>query len=114
MRQRTVVRVIAIAVVSGVLGAGVAAQGAQNATAQAPAAAKAATPRAARPAPAAPKPHAPGDVEVEPIACWWKTDRNAVTVGERFTVTLTCSFVDTNAIKVVADLNQLEPTTVAL
>ena len=62
----------------------------------------------------APKPHAPGDVEVEPITCWWKTDRNAVNVGERFTVTLTCSVVETTAVKVVPDLNQLEPTTVAL
>ncbi len=59
-------------------------------------------------------PHAPGDVEVEPIACWWKTDRNAVNIGERFTVTLTCSVVETAAVKVVPDLNQLEPTTVAL
>ncbi len=67
--------------------------------------------QAARPAPV---PHAPGDVEVEPIACWWKTDRNAVNVGERFTVTLTCSVVETAAVKVVPDLNQLEPTTVAL
>jgi len=37
-----------------------------------------------------------------------------VNVGERFTVTLTCSIVETNAVKVVPDLNQLEPTTVAL
>lgn len=60
------------------------------------------------------KPHAPGDVEVEPIACWWKTDKNAVHVGERFTVTLTCSIVETSRVKAVPDLNQLEPTTVAL
>ncbi len=60
------------------------------------------------------KPHAPGDVEVEPIACWWKTDKSAVHVGERFTVTLTCSIVETSRVKAVPDLNQLEPTTVAL
>jgi len=70
-------------------------------------------PKTAAPRPA-PVPHAPGDIEVEPIACWWKTDRNAVNIGERFTVTLTCSIVETNAVKVVPDLNQLEPTTVAL
>jgi hypothetical protein len=114
MRQRTVVGLIAMVVMFGGFGAGtVAAQGAQGAPA-APTAKSPAAPKAVKPAPAAPKPHAPGDVEVEPIACWWKTDRNAVNVGERFTVTLTCSFVETNAIKVVADLNQLEPTTVAL
>ena len=71
-------------------------------------------PKAAPSARPAPKPHAPGDVEVEPIACWWKTDRNAVNIGERFTVTLTCSVVETTAVKVVPDLNQLEATTVAL
>jgi hypothetical protein len=60
------------------------------------------------------KPHAPGDVEVEPIACWWKTDKSTVFVGERFAVTLTCRFVETGAIKAIPDLNQLEPTTVAL
>jgi hypothetical protein len=60
------------------------------------------------------KPRAPGDVEVAPIACWWKTDKSAVLIGERFTVTLTCSIVETNAVKVIPDLNQLEPTTVAL
>jgi hypothetical protein len=118
MRQRTVAGLIGIVVMFAALGAGLAAEGAQSApaspTPKAPEAPKVSTPRAAKPAPAAPKPHAPGDVEVEPIACWWKTDRNAVNVGERFTVTLTCSFVDTNAIKVAADLNQLEPTTVAL
>ena len=80
---------------------------------QAPAAAPV-KPKAAPAARPAPKPHAPGDVEVEPIACWWKTDRNAVNIGERFTVTLTCSVVETTAVKVVPDLNQLEPTTVAL
>ena len=114
MRQRTVVDLIAIVAGCLALAGGVFAQSAPAAPAsQAPVAPKA--PRPARPAPvAAPKPHAPGDVEVEPIACWWKTDRNAVHVGERFAVTLTCSFVETPAIKVVADLNQLEPTTVAL
>jgi hypothetical protein len=99
-------------VVSGALGAGAAGQ--VSPPAPAAPAPKAPAARAPKPAPAAQRPHAPGDVEVEPIACWWKTDRNAVHVGERFTVTLTCSFVETTAIKIVPDLNQLEPTTVAL
>src|SRR5262245_38343333 len=30
------------------------------------------------------------EVAVPPIECWWKTDRNAVRVGEHFALTLTC------------------------
>jgi hypothetical protein len=69
----------------------------------------------ARPAaqPAA-KPSAPGDVETDPIRCWWKTDKSSVIVGERFTVTLTCGVVETSRVKVLPDMNQLEPTVVPL
>jgi hypothetical protein len=113
MRHRSAVSLIAMVVVVGARAAGAAGQVAPPSPA--PPAPKAAPVARPRQAPAVqPKPHAPGDVEVEPIACWWKTDRNAVHVGERFTVTLTCSFVETTAIKIVPDLNQLEPTTVAL
>jgi hypothetical protein len=116
MRSRSAVSLFVIVTGAGALGTGIAAQTAQSpSSAPAPSAATPARPKtAAPPARPAPAPHAPGDVEVEPIACWWKTDRNAVNVGERFTVTLTCSIVETTAIKVVPDLNQLEPTTVAL
>lgn len=105
----------AVVAITGASGAAASAQAPQGPNgAEAPAAApvrrKPAPAPAARPA----VPHAPGDIEVEPIACWWKTDRNAVTIGERFTVTLTCSVVETSAVKVVPDLNQLEPTTVPL
>src|SRR5262245_28848288 len=41
-----------------------------------------------------PKPGArspkPGEVQTDPIKCWWKADRTAVSVGERFGLTLTC------------------------
>ena len=37
-----------------------------------------------------------GTVESDPIKCWWKTDKNAVHVGERFTLVLTCAVVDTS------------------
>jgi hypothetical protein len=117
MRSRSAVSVCVAIVAIGVLGAGLSGQTAQNSqAAPPPSPAKPATTPARPKAPArpAPVPHAPGDIEVEPIACWWKTDRNAVNIGERFTVTLTCSIVETNAIKVVPDLNQLEPTTVAI
>jgi hypothetical protein len=57
---------------------------------------------------------APGDVETDPIKCFWKTDRSTVIVGERFTVVLTCGIVETEKIKAVPDFNQLEPTTIGL
>jgi hypothetical protein len=98
MRQRSAVSLIVMVIALGALGSGVAGQRPQG-------------PQGARPPQ---KPHAPGDVEVDPIACWWKTDKSAVHVGERFTVTLTCSIVETSRVKAVPDLNQLEPTTVAL
>jgi len=111
--------VVVIAVMGGLVSSavGVAGQAAQATQSPPATSAPGTAPVKPKPAPAArpaPKPHAPGDVEVEPIACWWKTDRNAVNIGERFTVTLTCSVVETSAVKVVPDLNQLEPTTVAL
>jgi hypothetical protein len=110
--------VVVIAVMGGLVNSAVGAAGQAAQAPQSPPAASApgAAPVKPKAAPArpAPRPHAPGDVEVEPIACWWKTDRNAVNIGERFTVTLTCSVVETAAVKVVPDLNQLEPTTVAL
>jgi hypothetical protein len=56
----------------------------------------------------------PGDVEVEPIKCFWKTDRSTVIVGERFTVVLTCGIIDTDKIKAVPDFNQLEASTIGL
>jgi len=56
----------------------------------------------------------PGDVETDPIRCFWKTDRSTIVVGERFTVVLTCGIIDTDKIKAVPDFNQLEASTVGL
>ena len=53
-------------------------------------------------------------VEVEPIKCWWRTSSSAVRSGEPFTLTLTCSVVETAANKVVADFSKLDPTVVQL
>ena len=55
-----------------------------------------------------------GDVETDPIKCFWKTDRSAIIVGERFTVVLTCGIIDTDKIKAVPDFNQLEASTIGL
>src|SRR5438045_3242262 len=56
----------------------------------------------------------PGDVETDPIRCFWKTDRSSIIVGERFTLVLTCGIIDTDKIKAVPDFNQLEPSTIGL
>ncbi|HEY3162394.1 MAG TPA: hypothetical protein VGJ78_25725 [Vicinamibacterales bacterium] len=52
--------------------------------------------------------------ESDPIACWWRTDRAAVHVGERFTLTLTCSLLDTSDLRVVADRDRLDPAALDL
>jgi hypothetical protein len=73
-----------------------------------------AAPAAAQPPKAFQQTRRPGDVEVDPITCFWKTDRSTVIVGERFTVVLTCGIIDTDRIKAVPDFNQLEGSTVGL
>ena len=45
----------------------------------------------------------------EGLRCWRRVDRNAVRVGERFTMTLTCRVVETDAARAVPDLAGLEP-----
>lgn len=57
---------------------------------------------------------APGEVASDPIKCWWKTDKNAVQIGEHFTLALTCGVVEAGRITVVPDLKQLEPATIQL
>jgi hypothetical protein len=56
----------------------------------------------------------PGEVEADPIRCWWKADRSAIRVGERFMLVLTCGVIDTPTIKVVPAVNQLEPGAISL
>ena len=60
--------------------------------------------RRPRPRPAPPA----GQVAEEPIRCWWKTDRTAVSVGERFAVVLTCASLETGQTTVVPNVSQLE------
>jgi hypothetical protein len=61
---------------------------------------------AAAQAPAKPR---EGEVQSDPIRCWWKADRTAVRVGERFGLVLTCAVIEAGPITVVPVLNQLEP-----
>lgn len=53
-------------------------------------------------------------VATDPIRCWWKSDRSAIHVGERFTVTLTCSVVQTAGVRVMPDHSRLDPTAIQL
>lgn len=62
----------------------------------------------------APAAQPPADVAVAPIECWWKTDRGAVRVGERFSMTLTCAVLDTDKVQVVVDESSLGPTALHL
>ena len=53
-----------------------------------------------------------GDTEpVDAIRCWRRVSRNAVHVGERFTMTVTCSVVDTDTARTLPDQAALEPET---
>src|SRR5882672_7740247 len=70
-----------------------------------------AAPAAAQPPKAFQQTRQPGDVETDPIKCFWKTDRSTVIVGERFTVVLTCGIIETDQVKAVPDFNQLEGST---
>jgi hypothetical protein len=69
-----------------------------------------------RQAPGAPLGSAQGkpanQVESDPIKCWWKTDTNAVRIGEPFTLALTCGVVETDAVRVVVDPARLDPAVV--
>jgi hypothetical protein len=67
----------------------------------------------AQPATASPEPGTER-VEVEPVTCWWRTSATSVRVGEPFTVVLTCSLLQTEAARVIADESRLEPAVVQL
>lgn len=62
-------------------------------------------------APAGP---AEGEVALDPIRCWWRADRAALRIGERFGIVLTCAVIEVGDIVVVPQLNQLEPGALSL
>ena len=93
--------VLAVAALVAVGEAPVLAQARTGGAAPSPAGPAAARPRP-RPAPPA------GQVAEEPIRCWWKTDRTAVSVGERFAVVLTCASLEAGQTIVVPNVSQLE------
>ncbi len=64
-------------------------------------------------APAAAAAQAPAaaveNVALAPIECWVRTSTNAVRVGERFELVLTCAVVETQSTTVVPDQSRLDP-----
>ena len=57
---------------------------------------------------------AAGNVEVDPIKCWWRTSAGAVRVGEPFGVVLTCAVIENALNVVVPDQSKLEPAAIEL
>ena len=55
-----------------------------------------------------------GGTAVDAVRCWRRVSRNAVFVGERFTMTVTCRFVETDAARTRPDEAALEPATLDL
>lgn len=53
-------------------------------------------------------------VGAEPMRCWWRTSAAAVRVGEVFSVVLTCSVAQTDALTVVPSQTELEPSAMQL
>ena len=47
------------------------------------------------------------NVEVDPVACWWRTSAVTVRVGETFPIVLTCSVLETDAARAVVDRSRL-------
>ena len=47
------------------------------------------------------------DPRVDPIRCWWQSSTGAITIGESFTVVLTCAVIETDSLRVVADESRL-------
>ena len=55
-----------------------------------------------------------GETAVDALRCWRRVSRNAVFVGERFTMTVTCRAVETDAARTRPDEAALEPATIDL
>ena len=50
--------------------------------------------------------------QVDAIRCWRRVSTNAVYVGERFTMDVTCSVVETDTARTLPDQAALEPETI--
>ena len=54
----------------------------------------------------------PQNVEVDPVTCWWRTSAVTVRIGETFPIVLTCSVLETDAVRAVIDRSRLGATAV--
>jgi hypothetical protein len=52
------------------------------------------------------------NVEVDPVTCWWRTSAVTVRIGETFPIVLTCSVLETDAVRAVVDRSRLGPAAV--
>jgi hypothetical protein len=57
---------------------------------------------------------APASVEVEPVRCWWRTDRASIRMGAPFDAVLTCAALETPSTRVVVDRSRLDFTVMSL
>jgi hypothetical protein len=53
-------------------------------------------------------------VETSGMRCWWETGTRAVHIGEPFGLVLTCRVMETDRVRVVPTLTELEPTSIEL
>jgi hypothetical protein len=52
--------------------------------------------------------------ELAPLQCWWRTDRNAIYVGQHLKLTLTCAVAETPEATAMPDWDPLQPEAVDL
>ncbi|MBM3772097.1 MAG: hypothetical protein FJW27_12595 [Acidimicrobiia bacterium] len=52
--------------------------------------------------------------EVDPLNCWWRTSVSAITVGQPFTLVLTCAIVEAETTAAVVDRARLDPRAIEL
>ena len=56
----------------------------------------------------------PAETAANQIACWLRTDKTAVHIGERFTLTLTCRLAEGGPFTVVPNVTEIEPSSIQL
>jgi hypothetical protein len=54
------------------------------------------------------------EASADTIKCWWRADKSAVEIGERFTVTLTCGVTEAPRARVVPKAEQFDPAAMQL
>lgn len=52
--------------------------------------------------------------EVDPLNCWWRTSVSAITVGQPFTLVLTCAIIEAETTAAVVDRARLDPRAIEL